>query len=186
MTGALVFACKFRVTPCIAFVTALLVLVIATPFTVRLALLAETVSERFCVPVGSFDNRELIAESPLTATVMLLLTPDEEESANLYGVPLPSLIILAVTPIFALLMASLMPESVLFVLSIVTVLAPPPLFVKVAPALYAPVLAFNVPLIVPKLNVSVVLLPLPIAVVELAWPAVTNCCALAIEVTLTL
>ena len=86
---------------------------------------------------------------------------------------LPSLIIEAVTPIPAALIASRIPLSVLLVESMVMDLLAMPLEVNVVPASYLELVL--VPDIVPKSKVTVEE-PEPIAAVELGCPLLTNCC----------
>ena len=166
------------VVPWIASFTVLVALTTSMPLTLSLAFCAAAVCFRFWLPAGSLLSRPCSAASPSTEMRMLDFSPAAEEvSTRRLGVPLPSFTIAAVTPALAPLMASRMPSSVLLLESMVIDLAGwLESAVKVAPV-YWPVVALSVPPeMAPK---SMVILPLPMAVFESAWPALTRVCACA-------
>ena len=106
---------------------------------------------------------------------MLLLTPVLFElSVSMAGALLPSLIMVAVTPILAELIASRIPCKELLLESMVTVFTPCPLVVKVA-SVYFPLAASSLPpAILPKSNVSFVGVPVPMLLLSLAWPVTAS------------
>jgi hypothetical protein len=113
---------SFNVTPSSAPVTEFDALDTLTPSTVSFASCAACVCVRFCVPAGSYPSRLASAASPLTPMRTLCAAPVVVlVKVKRYGVPLPSLMMLARTPILAALIASRMPCSELFELSMVTV-----------------------------------------------------------------
>jgi hypothetical protein len=166
------------VAPWMASLTVLVALVTSMPFTLSLAFCAAEVCLRFCTPAGSLPSRPCSAGSPSTVIRMLDFSPVcEDVSTNRLGVPLPSFTMVAVTPALALLIALRMPSSVLLPASMVIGLATwVASGVNVAP-LYWPVVSLSVPPVTaPK---SMVILPLPIAVLVSAWPPLMTVCACA-------
>ncbi len=88
----------------------LLALVMAMPLIVRLVFWAATLWVRFCVPPGTFVNKLLSAASPATEMFMLDAAPVAfDVSTRRYGLPLPSLMMVAPTPRLALLIALAIP-----------------------------------------------------------------------------
>ena len=121
-----------------ASVIVLLALLTATPFTLKSAFCAVAVSVRFWALPGHARAGRSSVVSPATEIWMLLVAPMLSElKRQAIRVALPSLMMVAVTPILAWLMASRMPCRELFVLSIVTVLEPAPFEVKVGLACVA-------------------------------------------------
>ena len=124
-----------RVTPWMALATVFEALVIAMPFTVRLAFWAATVWVIFSVPpvVGSYASKVFKAADPVVVIWRLLLAPELfEVRTRRYGVLLPSLTMVADTPILAALIASLIPCSELLLLFMLMLVLP--LEAKVAAA----------------------------------------------------
>lgn len=95
--------------------------------------------------------------------------------------PLPSFTTLAVTPAFALLIASRIPSSVLVLSPMVICAGSRSASASKLAPVYCPVAGFSVPpSMVPKL---IVMVPLPIAVFALACPVDTSDCDCASCVT---